>query len=128
MKNKNLSREEIQINNRIDSGKIKPVNIPRLRTCTEIIKYELCSAIIKYKKDNELKQNEIAEAINVNKSEISKIFSYQLEGYSTERLIGMIETLIKTGAKIRLETIFEEVKKKVAGLDKKTRQKEIEAR
>jgi hypothetical protein len=57
----------------------------------------------------------------VNKSEISKIFSYQLGEFSTDRLLGMVEALMKSGADIRLETIFDEVKKKVAGLDKKIR-------
>ncbi len=121
MKNKNLSHEENQINKKIESGEIRPVQIPRLRTSTDILKYQLCSEIIKYKKDKELRQNDIALAIDVNKSEISKVFSYQLEEFSTERLLGMVEALIKSGADIRLESIFEEVKKKVAGLDKKIR-------
>ena len=121
MKNKNLSHEENQINKKIESGEIRLVQIPRLRTSTDILKYQLCSEIIKYKKDKELRQNDIALAIDVNKSEISKVFSYQLEEFSTERLLGMVEALIKSGADIRLESIFEEVKKKVAGLDKKIR-------
>jgi predicted XRE-type DNA-binding protein len=121
MKNKNLSHEENQINKKIESGEIKPVQIPRFRTSTDILKYQLCSEIVKYKKDKELRQNDIALAIDVNKSEISKVFSYQLEEFSTERLLGMVEALIKSGADIRLESIFEEVKKKAAGLDKKIR-------
>ena len=122
MKNKkNLSREEIEISKRIESGEIRPVHIPRLRTSTDILKYQLCSEIIKYKKEKEITQNDIAMAINVNKSEISKIFSYQLGEFSTDRLLIMVEALMKSGADIRLENIFEEVKKKVAGLDKKIR-------
>jgi|GEM_PF-2604522 len=121
MKNKNLSQEENQINKRIESGEIKPVQIPRLKTSTDILKYQICSEIIKYKKEKDLRQNDIAKAIDVNKSEISKIFSYQLAEFSPERLLGMVETLIKSGADIRLESIFEEVKNKVAGLDKKIR-------
>lgn len=121
MSNKKLSQVEIQINKKIESGAIKPVRIPRLRTSTEILKFQLCSEIIKYKKEKELLQNDIASAIDVNKSEISKVFSYQLDEFSAERLLGMVEALIKSGADIRLESIFEEVKKKAAGLDKKLR-------
>jgi predicted XRE-type DNA-binding protein len=122
MKNKkNLSREEIEISKRIESGIIKPVHIPRLRTSSDILKYLICSEIIKYKKEKEVTQNDMAMAIDVNKSEISKIFSYQLGEFSTDRLLGMVEALMKSGADIRLETIFDEVKKKVAGLDKKIR-------
>ncbi len=123
MKNKHLSYEEIQINKMIESGEIQPIHIPRVITATDILKYQLCSEIIKFKKDNELLQNDIALAINVNKSEISKIFSYQLDEFSTERLLGMLENLIKGGAEIRLESVFEEVRKKVADLDKKLRNK-----
>ena len=122
MKNKkNLSREEIEISKRIESGEVRSVHVPRLRTSTDILKYQLCSEIIKYKKEKEVSQNDIAVAINVNKSEISKIFSYQLGEFSTDRLLGMVEALIKSGADIRLEHIFGEVKKKVADLDKKIR-------
>lgn len=122
MKNKNnLSREEIKINKKIESGKIKPVHIPSLKTSTNILKYQLCSEIIKYKKEHEITQNAIAETIGVNKSEISRIFAYQLEEFSADRLLGIIETLMKMGADIRLETIFEEVRKKVSSLDKKIR-------
>lgn len=120
MKNKkNLSPDEIEISKKIKSGEIKPVHIPRLKTSTDILKYQLCSEIIKYKKEKEITQNDIAMAIDVNKSEISKIFSYQLGEFSTDRLLNMVETLMKSGADIRLENIFDEVKKKVVGLDKK---------
>lgn len=121
---KNLSREEIEISNKIKSGEIKPVHIPRLRTSTDILKYELCSEIIKYKKEKKITQNDIAMVIGVNKSEISKIFSYHLGEFSTDRLLAMVEALMKSGADIRLETIFDEVKKKVAALDKKIRTNE----
>ncbi|MES2525970.1 MAG: XRE family transcriptional regulator [Bdellovibrionota bacterium] len=129
MKNKkNMSLEEIEINRKIDAGQIKPVHIPRLRTSIDILKYQLCSEIIKYKKDKEITQKDIAMAIDVNKSEISKIFSYQLDEFSSDRLLLMIEALMKSGADIRLEKIFEEVRKKAAGIDKKIRLHEKEER
>lgn len=124
MKNKkNMSREEIEISEKIESGNIRPVHIPRLRTATDILKYQLCSEIIKYKKERELTQNDIANTLEVNKSEISKIFSYRLEEFSTDRLLHMIEKLMKSGADISLENIFDEVRKKVASFDKKIKKK-----
>lgn len=124
MKNKkHLSRDEVEVNLRIESGKIKPVRIPGLKTTTDILKYQLCSEIIKFKNENDSTQNAIAEALDVNKSEVSKIFSYQLDEFSTDRLLGMIEVLIKSGANIRLEFIFDEVKKKVSILDNKLKPK-----
>ncbi len=121
MKKKYLSNEESKLNKDIESGEIKPVHIPRLRTSTDILKYQLCSEIIKFKKEKELRQNDIAASIGINKSEVSKIFSYQLGEFSSERLLDMVEALIKAGADIRLENVFEEVKKKVAGIDRKIR-------
>lgn len=122
MKNKkSLSREEIEINKKINAGEINPVHVPRFKTSTEILKYQLCSEIIKYKKEKELTQNDIAKALEVNKSEISKIFSYRLGEFSTERLLSMVEALIISGADIRLESIFDEVKKKAVNIDKKIR-------
>jgi predicted XRE-type DNA-binding protein len=120
MKNKkNLSREELEINKRIEEKKIRPVLIPRIKTLKDILKYQLCSEIIRYKNDNSLVQNDIAKTLMVNKSEVSKLFSYNLAEFSTDRLLGMVETLMKAGANINLEVIFEEVKKKTSDLDKK---------
>lgn len=107
------SREEKKINDLVSSGKIKPVRIPRLITSAEILKYELCSSIIDYKSKSNLKQSDIAQALQLNKSEVSKIFSYQLQEFSAERLLSLTEDLIKSGVKINLEFIFKEVSKKV---------------
>lgn len=123
MKNKLLSSEEKEINRKVEAGIIKPVHIPRLITANDILKYQLCSAIIKYKNENQLKQSDIATTIEINKSEISKICSYQLSEFSTERLLGMIEDLIKSGASISLENLFEEVRNKVVSLDQKIKRK-----
>lgn len=116
-KNK-LSNIESETNAKIKSGKIKPVHIPRLKSATDILKFQLCSEIIQYKKSYDLTQIAIAEVVGVNKSEMSKIFSYQLHEFSTDRLLGMIEVLIKSGADIELAKIFDKVKTKVATIDK----------
>jgi len=103
----------------VSSGKIKPVRIPRLITSAEILKYELCSSIIDYKSKSNLKQSDIAQALQLNKSEVSKIFSYQLEEFSAERLLGITEYLISKGAGINLESVFDETRKKVKVLQAK---------
>lgn len=119
MKKKNsLSNEEKKINDKIKSGKIRPVHVPRVVTSGDILKYELCSEIIRFKKKYELTQNALAEKIGIHKSEISKIFSYQLEEFSSDRLLSIIESLIKAGADIRLSQVFGEVERKVSSLDK----------
>jgi predicted XRE-type DNA-binding protein len=122
-KNNYLSKEEIEINKKVESGEIRPVHIPRLKSSANIMKYMLCSEIIKYKTQSGLTQSEIGTAIQVNKSEISKICSYQLEFFSIERLLGMVESLIRQGANIRLNTIFNEASKRTAALERDMRNK-----
>ncbi|MFP5490017.1 MAG: XRE family transcriptional regulator [Bacteriovoracia bacterium] len=124
MKKRNyLSKEEKEINKKVESGEIKPVHIPGLKSSANIMKYMLCSEIVKYKKKSGLTQSEIGAAIEVNKSEISKICSYQLDFFSIERLLGMVESLIRQGANIHLNTIFNEASKKAAALETDLRTK-----
>lgn len=113
-----LSKEEIEINKKVESGEIKSVHIPRMKSSANIMKYMLCSEIIKYKNQSGLTQSEIGAAIEINKSEISKICSYQLEFFSIERLLGMVESLIHQGANIHLNTIFNEASKRAAALER----------
>lgn len=123
MKHKNLSKLERETNEKVASGEITPVYIPRLVTPVDIIKYLLCSKIVKYKKDQELTQGHVAQMLEVNKSEVSKMFSYRLDGYSIERLIGMIETLNKAGAEIDLVMIFDEVKKRLTLFNERSKKR-----
>ena len=95
--------DEKELDKQIDSGKIKPVHIPQFASFSEIEKFQLCTEIIKYKKANNLKQKDIADVIDVNKSEVSKLFSYNLKEFSQERLLGFIELLIEHGAVIDMD-------------------------
>lgn len=123
MSQRYLSQEEIEINEMIESGLIQPLHMPREITPIVILKYQLCSEIIKYRNKKDFKQIDLANIVKLNKSEISKICSYQLDQFSTERLIGIIETLIKTGARISLATVFEEASVRVAKLEKDNKKK-----
>ena len=121
MKKKYLSSDEQKINQRIEAGEISPVKVPRLRNSVEILKYQLCSEIIRYKNTKVLRQNEVALLLGLDKSEVSKIFSYRLEAFSSERLLGLLEALNETGADIKLEKVFTDVAARMAALDRKTR-------
>ncbi len=112
-----INEEELE--KRIADGEIEPVFVPRLASMSDIIKYQYCNLIIKFKKDNNLKQKDIAEKIDLNKSEISKLFSYQLKEFSQDRLIGFVEMLIKKGAKIDLSEAFAKIEKQSKKLQKK---------
>ncbi len=119
MKKQNKLSVEQDIEQKIKTGELRPVHIPRFNSSTDILKYQLCSEIIKYKKVKNLTQQAVADIVQINKSEMSKIFSYNLDSFSTDRLLAMVETLIKSGADIQLEDLFNEVKNKMILLDKK---------
>lgn len=121
MKNYYLSEEEKEINAKIDAGIIVPLNMPWIITPTDILKYQLCTEIIRFKKRKELMQIDLAKMLDINKSEISKICSYNLSEFSSDRLIGMIETLQKLGAEINLSYVFTEVSKRIILLAKKNK-------
>lgn len=93
-------KTEKEINDAVNEGKIRPVFIPRIKTVVDMVKFQLCSEIIRYKKDMNLKQVDIAEIVGLNKSEVSRIFSYQMFDFSSDRLIGIIEALNERGAGI----------------------------
>lgn len=117
-KYKDLIIDEKELDKLIDSGEIKPVHLPKFASFSEIEKYQFCSEIIKYKKMNNLKQKDIAEIIEVNKSEVSKLFSYNLKEFSQERLLGFIETLIEHGANIDMNSVYNQIKKRSTKLQK----------
>lgn len=112
-----INEEELE--KRIAKGDIEAIFVPRLATMSDIIKYHYCNLIIKYKKENSLKQKDIADKIDLNKSEVSKLFSYQLKEFSQDRLIGFVETLIKKGAKIDLSEAYSKIEKQSKKLQKR---------
>lgn len=120
-KDKKLIIDENELDKQIEDGKIKPVHMPKFASFSEIEKFQFCTEIIKYKKTNNLKQKDIAEIIGINKSEVSKLFSYNLNEFSQERLLGFIEALIENGASIDMNSLYNKIKKRSLKLQKKLR-------
>lgn len=114
-----LALDENELDKQIESGKIKPAHIPQFASFSEIEKFQFCTEIIKYKKQKNLLQKDIASIINVNKSEVSKLFSYNLKEFSQERLLGFIELLIENGAVVDMDFAYEQIKKRSAKLQKR---------
>lgn len=110
--------EKKELDRRIKDGKISPVHIPRFANFSEIIKFHFCTEIIKYKKENNLKQKDIAKIIDINKSEISKLFAYNLKEFSQERFLSFIEALLVHGAEIDMETAWDQIKNRAKNLEK----------
>lgn len=123
-KKSHLSKVESEMVSRIAAGEITPVHVPRRISAVDILKFELCSEIIRLKKRTECTQATIAAELGVHKSEISKLFSYQLDAFSVDRLIGMVEALLKSGADVSLAAALSEASRKMEAKSK--RQKKTE--
>lgn len=111
--------DEKGLDKQIERGEITPVHIPEFTTFSEIQKFQFCTEIIKYKKENNLKQKDIAKMIDIDKSEVSKLFAYNLKEFSQERILGFIEALLSHGAKINMAAAYEQIKKNSKKLEKK---------
>lgn len=57
------------------------------------IKYKLCGKIVEYQRLNRISQKALAELLNVDEPEMSRILHYKIERYSIDRLIGYLEFL-----------------------------------
>ena len=127
MKNKfeEIEIDEKELDKQLEDGRISAVQMPQLTSFSEIEKYQFCTEIIKYKKNNQLKQKDVAKIIDVNKSEISKMFSYNLKEFSQERILNFIQALLEHGAKIDMDSAYEKIKKQSARFQKKFEKREI---
>ena len=60
---------------------------------TDRIKHELCAKIVQFHLKNKLSQKELADKLNVDEPEMSRILHYKITRYSIDRLIGYLEVL-----------------------------------
>lgn len=121
------SIDELELDQKIAVGDVMPAHIPRFASTSEIVKYQFCNLIIKYKKENNLKQKDIAEIINVDKSEVSKLFSYDLKKFSGERIFGFVDALITSGADLDLGAAWNAIKKQSSILHAKLKSSEAKS-
>lgn len=115
--------DESRLNQKIISGEITPVLIPSIVTLSDVVKFQFCSEIIRHKKNNNLKQIELASLLKLDKSEISKLCSYNLKEFSGERLMGFVELLIISGANIDLQEAWEKIKIRSKKIQQKLKSK-----
>lgn len=108
--------DEKELDRRIESGEIDPVHIPRFASTSEIVKYQFCNLIIRYKKENGLKQKDIAEFLGINKSEVSKLFAYSLKEFSQERIFGFIDQMVSCGVDLDVSAAWNSIKLQSAKL------------
>lgn len=66
------------------------LHINKNATPLERFRWEICQALLAYKQDNNLKNIELAEILNVPEADLSRIFRHRIEGISTDRLLGLL--------------------------------------
>jgi predicted XRE-type DNA-binding protein len=57
------------------------------------IKHNVCSKIVQFHLNSNLSQKELADKLNVDEPEMSRILHYKLERYTIDRLLGYLEIL-----------------------------------
>jgi predicted XRE-type DNA-binding protein len=60
---------------------------------TDQIKHDLCKKIVQFHLKHKLSQKELADKLNVDEPEMSRILHYKISRYSIDRLIGYLEVL-----------------------------------
>jgi len=62
-------------------------------TPLEKFRWDLCQKFVRYKRENDLTLEEIAEPLRIDKGKVSKILRHRIDEFSTDRLIGYLQIL-----------------------------------
>jgi len=62
-------------------------------TPLEKLRWDICQKFIQYKAEHDMTQDELAEAIGVDKAKVSKILHHRIDEFSTDRLIRLFQGL-----------------------------------
>lgn len=67
--------------------------IPKNAPVSDKIKFKLCAKILEYKQRHKLTQKELAEKLNLDEPEMSRVLHYKIDRYSIERLLSYATAL-----------------------------------
>ena len=62
-------------------------------TPLERLRWDLCQKFVRYTRQNEMTQNQLAKVLKVDKAKVSKILHHRIDEFSTDRLIGLYQQL-----------------------------------
>jgi predicted XRE-type DNA-binding protein len=62
-------------------------------TPLEKLRWDICQGILKFKNDHNMTQDELAKAMGIDKSKVSKILHHRIKEFSTDRLIKLLQGL-----------------------------------
>ncbi len=62
-------------------------------TAAEQLRWDICQLFVKYTNSHDLKNIELAQALDVHESEVSKILHHRIESFSTDKLLALLGKL-----------------------------------
>jgi len=67
--------------------------LPENPSPLEQFRWDLCQKLIKFKRKNDLTLEEMGKMLGVDKGKVSKILRHRIDEFSTDRLVGYLQTL-----------------------------------
>lgn len=74
--------------------------LPKNASKTDMLKYELCSNFVVYRREKKLSQKDLAERLEIDPAQMSKILHYHIEEFSLDYLF---ELFLKIDPKADLD-------------------------
>ena len=75
--------------------------LPSNATEVDRAKYELCKLVVRYKRENQILQKDIAKKLGIDESRASDILRKKIKGFTLDRLVGYGEILYP-GLKLKI--------------------------
>jgi len=82
--------DEKEKQGKIVSSKI----LPLAATAADRMKFKLCEAILKFKHAENLTNQDLANRLGINKSDVSRILHYHIESFTLDRLVNYLQALL----------------------------------
>ena len=76
--------------------------LPENPSPLEVLRWDICQEFIKYANSKKLKNIDLAEALEINETEVSRILRHRIDRFSTDRLLQLLSK-IKPNHQIHLK-------------------------
>src|SRR5271157_5613953 len=75
--------------------------LPPVASPLERLRWDICQKFLKFKKQHDMSQDQLAHTLGIDKAKISKILRHRITEFSTDRLISLYQEL-NPGTKIKV--------------------------
>lgn len=75
--------------------------LPEHPTALEKFRWDICQKLVAYRREHELTLEEMGRLLEIDKGKVSKILRHRIDEFSTDRLIGYLQSIYpKTKLKV----------------------------